>query len=112
MCFHFTYFRYCPSRNKGLKFHFALFRYRTEERAGGWYRLTREILKVPDAPSAKDVNIETKDGVPPKPTKDKAKKTRRPQLLIKLVMRRFTLLLTVSFFLIKQMWICVAIVFL
>ncbi|XP_074353707.1 uncharacterized protein LOC141692692 isoform X2 [Apium graveolens] len=61
---------------------------RTEERAGGWYRLTREILKVPDAPSAKDVNIETKDAIPPKPTKDKAKKTRRPQLLIKLVMRR------------------------
>lgn len=61
---------------------------RTEERAGGWYRLTREILKVPDAPSAKDVNIDNKDALPPKATKDKAKKTRRPQLLIKLVMRR------------------------
>lgn len=61
---------------------------RTEERAGGWYRLTREILKVPDAPSAKDVNIDNNDALPPKATKDKAKKTRRPQLLIKLVMRR------------------------
>lgn len=89
-----------------------MFHYRTEERAGGWYRLTREILKVPDAPSAKDVNIEAKDAIPPKPTKDKAKKTRRPQLLIKLVMRRFTLLFTVSFFLIKQMWFYVVIVFL
>nr|GEV76037.1 SH3 domain-containing protein [Tanacetum cinerariifolium] len=47
---------------------------RTEERALGWYRLTREVLKAPEAPSVKD--------------KDKASKTRRPQLLIKLVMRR------------------------
>lgn len=46
---------------------------RTEERAFGWYRLTREVLKAPEAPSVKD--------------KDKASK-RRPQLLIKLVMRR------------------------
>ncbi|XP_038698487.1 uncharacterized protein LOC119996058 isoform X2 [Tripterygium wilfordii] len=44
---------------------------RTEERAAGWYRLTREILKLPEAPS-----------------KDKSQKTRRPQPLIKLVMRR------------------------
>ncbi|PQQ12555.1 uncharacterized protein Pyn_00859 [Prunus yedoensis var. nudiflora] len=49
---------------------------RTEERAAGWYRLTREILKLPEAPSVKDS------------TKDKAQKTRRPQPLIKLVMRR------------------------
>ncbi|KVH98642.1 Armadillo-type fold [Cynara cardunculus var. scolymus] len=47
---------------------------RTEERALGWYRLTREVLKAPEAPSVKD--------------KDKSSKTRRPQLLIKLVMRR------------------------
>ncbi|OMO57848.1 hypothetical protein CCACVL1_25678 [Corchorus capsularis] len=46
---------------------------RTEERAAGWYRLTREILKLPEAPST---------------SKDKAQKTRRPQPLIKLVMRR------------------------
>lgn len=48
--------------------------YRTEERAAGWYRLTREILKLPEAPSN---------------SKDKSQKTRRPQPLIKLVMRRF-----------------------
>ena len=47
--------------------------YRTEERAAGWYRLTREILKLPEAPSN---------------SKDKSQKTRRPQALIKLVMRR------------------------
>ncbi|KAL5540138.1 hypothetical protein UlMin_042362 [Ulmus minor] len=49
---------------------------RTEERAAGWYRLTREILKLPEAPSVKETS------------KDKAQKTRRPQPLIKLVMRR------------------------
>ncbi|XP_054780041.1 uncharacterized protein LOC129287810 isoform X2 [Prosopis cineraria] len=48
---------------------------RTEERAAGWYRLTREILKLPEASS--------KEG-----SKDKAQKTKRPQPLIKLVMRR------------------------
>ncbi|KAI3513565.1 hypothetical protein L1887_20901 [Cichorium endivia] len=48
---------------------------RTEERAYGWYRLTREVLKAPEAPSVKDKDT-------------KASKTRRPQLLIKLVMRR------------------------
>ncbi|KAH9805492.1 SH3 domain-containing protein [Citrus sinensis] len=48
---------------------------RTEERAAGWYRLTREILKVPDTPSVSS-------------SKDKSLKTRRPQPLIKLVMRR------------------------
>ncbi|KAL2533342.1 SH3 domain-containing protein [Abeliophyllum distichum] len=53
---------------------------RTEERAAGWYRLTREILKLPEAPSVKDSNPESK--------KEKASKTRRPQPLIKLVMRR------------------------
>ncbi|XP_022731492.1 uncharacterized protein LOC111286003 isoform X3 [Durio zibethinus] len=45
----------------------------TEERAAGWYRLTREILKLPEAPSN---------------SKDKSQKTRRSQPLIKLVMRR------------------------
>ncbi|KMS98401.1 hypothetical protein BVRB_4g092800 [Beta vulgaris subsp. vulgaris] len=66
---------------------------RTEERAAGWYRLTREILKLPDAPSVlskdakKDAKDEAKDVLPPK-SKDKSKKTRRPQPLIKLVMRR------------------------
>ncbi|KAI9124590.1 hypothetical protein K1719_004512 [Acacia pycnantha] len=48
---------------------------RTEERAAGWYRLTREILKLPEASS--------KEG-----SKDKSQKTKRPQPLIKLVMRR------------------------
>ncbi|GAB4854056.1 hypothetical protein Ancab_022637 [Ancistrocladus abbreviatus] len=63
---------------------------RTEERAAGWYRLTREILKMPEAPSlsSKDTNTEAKDLLPPKSNKDKSKKTRRPQPLIKLVMRR------------------------
>ncbi|GLT80318.1 hypothetical protein SLA2020_517640 [Shorea laevis] len=46
---------------------------RTEERATGWYRLTREILKLPEPPSS---------------SKDKPQKMRRPQPLIKLVMRR------------------------
>lgn len=46
---------------------------KTEERAGGWYRITREILKLPEAPSN---------------SKDKSQNTRRPQPLIKLVMRR------------------------
>ncbi|MCD7469095.1 hypothetical protein HAX54_007888 [Datura stramonium] len=61
---------------------------RTEERAAGWYRLTREILKLPEAPSAKDSNSESKDAAPSKSSKDKSSKTRRPQPLIKLVMRR------------------------
>lgn len=47
---------------------------RTEERAAGWYRLTREILKLPDGPSKES-------------SKDK-QKAKRPQPLIKLVMRR------------------------
>ncbi|MED6157629.1 hypothetical protein PIB30_024943 [Stylosanthes scabra] len=47
---------------------------RTEERASGWYRLTREILKLPDASSKES-------------SKDKSK-NKRPQPLIKLVMRR------------------------
>ncbi|XP_024020581.1 uncharacterized protein LOC112091371 [Morus notabilis] len=49
---------------------------RPEERAAGWFRLTREILKLPEAPSLKETS------------KDKTQKTRRPQPLIKLVMRR------------------------
>ncbi|KAK7251462.1 hypothetical protein RIF29_34686 [Crotalaria pallida] len=48
---------------------------RTEERASGWYRLTREILKLPDASSKES-------------SKDKSQKSKRPQPLIKLVMRR------------------------
>ncbi|XP_010488814.1 PREDICTED: uncharacterized protein LOC104766603 [Camelina sativa] len=47
---------------------------RMDERAAGWYRLTREILKLPEAPSLS--------------SKDKSHKTKRPQPLIKLVMRR------------------------
>ncbi|XWS71083.1 hypothetical protein CRYUN_Cryun03dG0107200 [Craigia yunnanensis] len=46
---------------------------KTEERAAGWYRLSREILKLPEAPSN---------------SKDKSQKTRRSQPLIKLIMRR------------------------
>ncbi|KAM1392504.1 hypothetical protein ACFX2I_020074 [Malus domestica] len=49
---------------------------RAEDRGTGWYRLTREILKFPEAPSGKGSS------------KDKSHKTRRPQPLIKLVMRR------------------------
>ncbi|KAI3849319.1 hypothetical protein MKW92_002905 [Papaver armeniacum] len=61
----------------------------TEERAAGWYRLTREILKLPEAPSVSSKDGESKDGLPPKPVKEKAsQKTRRPQPLVKLVMRR------------------------
>ncbi|PIA30937.1 hypothetical protein AQUCO_05300043v1 [Aquilegia coerulea] len=61
------------------------------ERAGGWYRLTREILKLPEAPSVtlKESIDDPKDVLPPKSAKDKAShKTRRPQPLVKLVMRR------------------------
>ncbi|XP_058732164.1 uncharacterized protein LOC131603757 isoform X1 [Vicia villosa] len=48
---------------------------RTEERATGWYRLTREILKLPEASSKES-------------SKEKSQKIKRPQPLIKLVMRR------------------------
>ncbi|KAL5052780.1 hypothetical protein RYX36_033462 [Vicia faba] len=48
---------------------------RTEERATGWYRLTREILKLPEASSKES-------------SKEKLQKIKRPQPLIKLVMRR------------------------
>ncbi|XP_052198815.1 uncharacterized protein LOC127805978 [Diospyros lotus] len=63
---------------------------RTEERAAGWYRLTREILKLPEAPSisSKVAKDDSKDSVPPKAAKEKSSKTRRPQPLFKLVMRR------------------------
>ncbi|XP_077225720.1 SH3 domain-containing protein isoform X3 [Tasmannia lanceolata] len=64
---------------------------RTEERAAGWIRLTREILKLPEAPSvsSKETNVQSKDALPPKSANDKpATKQRRPQPLIKLVMRR------------------------
>ncbi|KAL6496434.1 hypothetical protein OROGR_029692 [Orobanche gracilis] len=61
---------------------------RTEERAAGWYRLSREILKLPDSSSLKDLTSEDKDTVPTKAKQEKSTKTRRPQPLIKLVMRR------------------------
>ena len=63
---------------------------RTEERAAGWIRLTREILKLPEAPSvsANDSKFQPKDALPPKPSSEKVSKSRRPQPLIKLVMRR------------------------
>ncbi|CAA7389853.1 unnamed protein product [Spirodela intermedia] len=64
---------------------------RTEERAAGWFRLTREVLKLPEAPSvsSKESNAQSKDAIPPKPKSDKpAPRPRRPQPLIKLVMRR------------------------
>ncbi|KAL6977920.1 hypothetical protein U1Q18_026706 [Sarracenia purpurea var. burkii] len=63
---------------------------RTEERAAGWYRLTREILKLPEAPSvsSKGADDDSKDSLPPKSAKEKSQKTRRPQPLFKLVMRR------------------------
>lgn len=72
---------------------------RPEERAAGWARLTTEILKLPDAPSlssnkannaqAKDGSTQSKEGLPPKAPNDRpAPRPRRPQALIKLVMRR------------------------
>ncbi|ONK62002.1 uncharacterized protein A4U43_C08F35790 [Asparagus officinalis] len=63
---------------------------RTEERAAGWIQLTREILKLPEAPSvsSKDSKAQPKDTLPPKPSNEKSSKSRRPQPLIKLVMRR------------------------
>eukprot|EP00252_Welwitschia_mirabilis_P024672 TRINITY_DN7388_c0_g1_i1.p1 TRINITY_DN7388_c0_g1~~TRINITY_DN7388_c0_g1_i1.p1 ORF type:complete len:782 (+),score=190.52 TRINITY_DN7388_c0_g1_i1:145-2490(+) len=71
---------------------------RLEERAAGWVRLTTEILKLPEAPSlstksgdshGKDASSQSKDGLPPKvPTDRPAPKPRRPQALMKLVMRR------------------------
>ncbi|EPS74325.1 hypothetical protein M569_00428, partial [Genlisea aurea] len=61
---------------------------RTEERAVGWYRLTREILKAPDALVMKDSSLGENNAAPPKSAKDKSSKARRPQPLIKLVMRR------------------------
>lgn len=53
----------------------------TEDRAGGWIRLTREILKLPEAPSVASKGILSK-------ASEKSSKARRPQPLIKLVMRR------------------------
>ncbi|XP_026662997.1 uncharacterized protein LOC103713729 isoform X2 [Phoenix dactylifera] len=62
---------------------------RTEERAAGWIRLTREILKLPEAPSVSSKHSQSKDALPPKPSSGKpANKARRPQPLIKFVMRR------------------------
>ncbi|KAG8363085.1 hypothetical protein BUALT_BualtUnG0005900 [Buddleja alternifolia] len=49
---------------------------RIEERAAGWYRLCREILKLSDAPHVKDSSSEAKDAVPSKANKDKSSKTR------------------------------------
>ncbi|XP_062216117.1 uncharacterized protein LOC133916456 [Phragmites australis] len=53
----------------------------TEDRAGGWIRLTREILKLPEAPSVASKGVLSKSS-------EKSLKARRPQPLIKLVMRR------------------------
>ncbi|KAL6907590.1 hypothetical protein ACP4OV_002629 [Aristida adscensionis] len=53
----------------------------TEDRAGGWIRLTREILKLPEAPSVASKGVLSKSN-------EKSSKARRPQPLIKLVMRR------------------------
>eukprot|EP01018_Ginkgo_biloba_P026890 Gb_19640 [translate_table: standard] len=72
---------------------------RPEERAAGWARLTSEILKLPEPPSlsskktsdlqANDGTVQSKDGLPPKaPNNRPAPRPRRPQALIKLVMRR------------------------
>ncbi|KAI5557818.1 hypothetical protein BDE02_18G129100 [Populus trichocarpa] len=61
---------------------------RTEERAAGWYRLTREILKLPEAPSLSSKGSIADSNDMSKASKDKSHKTRRPQPLIKLVMRR------------------------
>eukprot|EP00268_Persea_americana_P024878 TRINITY_DN24260_c1_g1_i6.p1 TRINITY_DN24260_c1_g1~~TRINITY_DN24260_c1_g1_i6.p1 ORF type:complete len:873 (+),score=198.29 TRINITY_DN24260_c1_g1_i6:1545-4163(+) len=62
---------------------------RTEDRAAGWILLTREILKLPETSSVSGKEYQTKDTLPPKPTKDKrSSKLKRPQPLIKLVMRR------------------------
>ncbi|CAN6313309.1 unnamed protein product [Urochloa humidicola] len=52
-----------------------------EDRAGGWIRLTREILKLPEAPSVASKGVLSK-------ASEKSSKARRPQPLIKLVMRR------------------------
>lgn len=63
---------------------------RTEDRAAGWILLTREILELPETSSVSGKEYQTKDTLPPKPTKDKrSSKLKRPQPLIKLVMRRF-----------------------
>lgn len=65
---------------------------RLEERAGGWAMLTTAILKFPDAPlPAANNPLQGKDGnvLPPKAPKERpASRPRRPQALIKLVMRR------------------------
>ncbi|ONL96340.1 SH3 domain-containing protein [Zea mays] len=53
----------------------------TEDRAGGWIQLTREILKLPEAPSVASKGVLAKSS-------EKSSKARRPQPLIKLVMRR------------------------
>ncbi|KAF8718801.1 hypothetical protein HU200_025107 [Digitaria exilis] len=53
----------------------------TEDRAAGWIRLTREILKLPEAPSVASKGVLSKSS-------EKSSKARRPQPLIKLVMRR------------------------
>lgn len=68
-----------------------------EDRANGWGLLTTAILKFPEPPSlpAKDASGAagkdgaTKEGIPPRGPKDRqAPRPRRPQPLIKLVMRR------------------------
>eukprot|EP00249_Psilotum_nudum_P022201 c28414_g1_i1 orf=316-3969(-) len=66
---------------------------RLEERAGGWALLTTAILKFPDTSPIppKQTPSQGKDGnsLPPKAPKERpAPRPRRPQPLIKLVMRR------------------------
>ncbi|KAI5065823.1 hypothetical protein GOP47_0018447 [Adiantum capillus-veneris] len=65
---------------------------RLEERAGGWAMLTTAILKFPDAPTTITSSAQqAQDGsaLPPKAPKERpASRPRRPQALIKLVMRR------------------------
>ncbi|WOL02023.1 hypothetical protein Cni_G10742 [Canna indica] len=59
---------------------------RTEERAAGWVRLTREVLKLPETPSVK---LKETDNPTAKVNMDKpSSKAKRPQPIIKLVMRR------------------------
>jgi len=73
-----------------------------EDRASGWGLLTTAILKFPEPPSVptKDANAAAgkdgsaqKEGIPPRGPKDRqAPKPRRPQPLIKLVMRRWVVI--------------------
>lgn len=70
----------------------------SEDRAAGWGLLTTAVLKFPEisatmrsaAGVANKDGGTNKDGMPPKIPKDRpAPRPRRPQRLIKVVMRRF-----------------------